>query len=164
MFLLILLAFSKLNAQDTEFYFVGYEPHYTPNATDKWGFLFSNPSTTTSATVTITFFNGKPTQTVTIPANTGYHFYPGHPSSTFTFDMLSNPRSTAGQVVNGGIYIKSTSPITAAVHMGLTYSQDIFTLKGKPALGKEFYVSQVSDGWSENASEQPGVWQDESRD
>ena len=49
----------------------------------------------------------------------------------------------AGNVVSCGIHIESTEKLVAYYMFDASATKDIFTLKGKAALGTEFFVPQT---------------------
>jgi hypothetical protein len=146
-FLITLNAFSQ---SDTEFWFAGPENESDNGARDRP--LYIRVATfTSSATITLS----QPARpeftpiTVNVPAN-----------STYTFDLY-NPNDLTevietkpqNQVLNYGLKLTSTSPITAYYEQSSLSNPDIFTLKGRNALGtrfivpfqKTYYNSQRSD-------------------
>ncbi len=141
--LLLLCGLGQIRAQtDTEFWFVA------PRVTIGHGFDPSNPA----------FFGGRkfflrfasmslPAQIrIEMPANP--LFTPieiNLPANSAHTEDLSNLHAQIwhdmpNNIENRGIRITSTTPITAYFEVGTFYNPDIFSLKGKNALGTEFYV------------------------
>jgi len=62
---------------------------------------------------------------------------------TAYIDVLENfPENT---VHDKGVHIRSSSPISAYYQVERTVNQDIFTLKGRQALGTEFFIPSQND-------------------
>ena len=64
--------------------------------------------------------------------------------------QIQNPRGQAGNVVKYGVHITSDIEVTAYYMVNHTASRDIYTLKGKSALGMEFYVPMQHDQYYPN--------------
>lgn len=83
---------------------------------------------------------------VWIPAKYSYPLYSVSltPNQSKTIDLSSiiNQLETKGidQVQNTGLYIKSTSPISAYYEIGHFFNADIFALKGSNANGNDFLI------------------------
>ena len=145
-FLLIFLACLsslKAAAQDTDFWFAAPDPSeswYIPTF-----FMITNVSNL-PATVTMTFNNGgSPVVNMQTIAAGGYWKY--DITTAAGAAQVENPRAQAGNAAKYGIHITSTRKITAYYMIASTDSRDIFTLKGKSGLGKEFYVPMQSDNY-----------------
>ncbi|MDR0798981.1 MAG: hypothetical protein LBN18_04385, partial [Dysgonamonadaceae bacterium] len=143
---LILLLFetnhSALYAQDTDFWFVA--PQLSNSFYSPVFFSISN-GTAMEAHVTITLYNGGSIETInrTIPA-----------ASSSKIDFISdvamakvqNPRALAGAVTQYGIHITSDVKVFAYYMINSSDSRDIYTLKGKQAVGTDFFVPIGPDG------------------
>jgi len=143
LFLLFLLstALSTINAQDKKFWFSASSTSATAVPQDNGGFFFSN-STNSPAEVTIKYYKTNFTETITVPARAGYaHILSG----SFIVNNIIAPYT--GDVSNCGVSITSTEEVSAYFHWNQYAYQYIAVLKGRAALGKEFYVTQVSDRW-----------------
>ncbi len=57
--------------------------------------------------------------------------------TSFLNELENQPPNT---VLNKGLYITATTPIIAYYHAATPHNQDIYTLKGRQALGEEFYL------------------------
>lgn len=139
-------AIFKSAAQDTEFWFVA------PDASDKLCcdhpvfLVISNP-TENPATVEIringgTLVGGAP---INIPAGQAEKITWNTDTEVRT--LIENPLSAAGTVTNKGIQIKVThgEGVMAYYEMDGQGSKDLFSLKGKHALGNEFYIPMMYD-------------------
>ncbi len=74
------------------------------------------------------------TITISIPANSSR-------THTFPNSQLSRiENSPANQILNKGFLIQSTGLITVYYEVGIRYNIDIFTLKGRNALGKHYII------------------------
>ena len=142
LFLLTLFSIvSVLKAQDTQFWFATSRLSDTATPADNGGFFFSNANEE-PATVTIYYYKTGLTQTITIPAKDGY----GHVlTGQFIIDNIT--ASNDGNISNCGVYITSTKAVSAYFHWNQYAYQYIAVLKGRTALGKDFYVTQVNDRW-----------------
>ncbi len=74
-----------------------------------------------------------PVQTVYLPPNTAHSV-----DLTNYIDLVEN--RPANQVLNKGLLIQSSSFITAYYEVNTQLNPDIFTLKGRNALGNEFFI------------------------
>ncbi|MDR2920883.1 MAG: hypothetical protein LBV72_16175 [Tannerella sp.] len=143
-FVLLFSIIASSVAQDTEFWFIppldSNGQGYNINA----GFVFSN-STNFPANVRIHFFKTGLDIDFTILPNDGAHIIL---TDAYINANLTQPRSTAGRTgFSGGVKITSSQPIIAYYLFDTGANKDIFTLKGKNALGTDFYVPQSSDGF-----------------
>ena len=133
---------SVSKAQDTQFWFVANDTGSGEILGNNGGFFFSNANEK-DATVTIHYYKTNVTQTIAIPAKSGYaHTLAG------TFIKTNLTATYDGTVSNCGVYITSTEKISAYFHWNEYAYQYIVALKGQAALGTEFYVTQVSDRWA----------------
>ena len=148
--LMCLCTLAGLQAQDTEFWFVA--PQSGINTLDNGGFVFTNTSQANSATVKITYYKTGYTETITIGPGQGARRTIDHSFSTAN---VENMMINAGNVVPGGIHIESTEKLIVYYVFDALYTKDIFTLKGKAALGTEFFVPQTTDGFYINGD--PGT-------
>jgi hypothetical protein len=146
-----------LKAQiDTEFWFVA--PEITEQHADRPIYLrISSLQQATSISISQPANPAFGTINQTIAANQTISI-----DLTLRIDLIEN--KPADQILNFGIHILSSNPITAYYEvLGSTPTQvgvnsDIFVLKGNHALGKEFYVpfqthwdnnhTTLSDAWS----------------
>lgn len=131
--ILVLSFLTTSNAQkDTIFWFAA------PNASNGLGDnpIFVNITTYASpANVTLSLpANGSFTPiNVTVPANS-------YQSIDLTSFLSSIESPTANTVNNNGIKIVSTSLISANYDINSTNNKELFSLKGRNALGKDFYT------------------------
>lgn len=146
LFLLLFISSITLKSYaqiDTEFWFVVPEVSKTfPNTLDS-PIVFRIVTYESSATVTIEqpASGGMPSSTITIPANTTHTI----PLSSWLNILENRPANT---ILNKGIKITSTAPISAYYEVitgfGSYYPRrdnpEIFTLKGKLALGHVFSI------------------------
>ncbi len=140
---LAIFSFS-LYAQDTdnmEFWFVA--PDASISHADRPTFFMITTSDK-PATVTInmpansTYFQSLFTETErTIPANSYWKF---EFSTTAQMDLIENAYTSSGAPTNKGIRITSTAPVSAYYQIDGNNQKEIFTLKGKKALGQAFYM------------------------
>ncbi|MDW8209486.1 MAG: LamG-like jellyroll fold domain-containing protein [Cytophagales bacterium] len=72
--------------------------------------------------------------------------------------FLETPFDAGGPVTakNTGVHIVSNEPIAAYYEPGPNHNVDIFSLKGKNALGKEFYVPLIKNVWNHQPLSIPG--------
>lgn len=144
-----LAAFSfSLHAQDTdnqEFWFVAPD---ASNAHDDRPTFFMITTGDKPATVTIsmpanptfkTIFPSHTDTVRTIPANSYWKFTF---STTAQMNLIENAYTSSGTPTNKGVLITSTTPVSAYYQIdgSKNNQKEIFTLKGKKALGKEFYM------------------------
>lgn len=122
--------------KDTVFWFVAPEVAQGNNNYDRpVAFRFSTYDSPAFIAVSQPANPAFPIQTISIPANTsGILEFP--PLYTFV------ENSPANEVLNKGFLIESSSPITVYYEVIGEYfsNPDIFSLKGRNALGLEFYV------------------------
>jgi len=134
---------SVSKAQDTQFWFVTNETGPSGNTLfNNGGFFFSNANEK-DATITIHYYKTNLTQTIAVPAKSGY----AHTLAA-TFIRTNFIATADGEVANCGVHISSTERVSAYFHWNLENYQYIAALKGQAALGYEFYVTQVSDRWA----------------
>lgn len=137
--LLFLLCFSgNLMAQtDTEFWFVAPRVTEGHGWTQDGGRKFYLRFATMSLPATITIeMPANPTFIpieINLPANSAYS-----QDLTNLHDQIWHPMPN--EIHGRGLHITSTTPITAYYEVGTYYNPDIFSLKGRNALGNEFYV------------------------
>ena len=146
--LLFCCFFHGLRAQDTEFWFVA--PH-TSEVSDggvplnRPTFLAISNSTFQTASVTITRYNGASASLVTnVTINPG-DLYKLDFTTAADMKTIENPRGEAGSVTEFGMHIESDVLVTAYYMHNHANSKDIFTLKGRQALGTLFYTPMQSD-------------------
>ena len=100
----------------------------------------------------ITTFDQPANIRISQPANPGFpvlnRFIDAQ--STITYDLTNQKgrleNAPAFAVLNKGLYIESDQPVTAYYEVNHQNNPDIFALKGKNALGKEFYIP-AQDFW-----------------
>jgi gliding motility-associated-like protein len=137
------LFISNAKAQiDTEFWFAApdFNNLVVLGVTLDRPVYFNITTYTSAATVTISTPAGTmPTQTLNISAN-----------STNQLDIttyINLIECTPGNVIqNKGIRITSTAPISVYYESRSLYSPELFTLKGRNALGKDFIISSQNVG------------------
>jgi hypothetical protein len=139
---------AQLRAQDTEFWFVA--PHMSEQAAanvplNRPAFLAISNATGQAANVTITRYNGANASLVNNVTVAAGALYKLDFTSDADMKTIENPRGTAGNVTEFGIHISSDVKVTAYYMHNHTDSRDIFTLKGRQALGTSFYVPMQSD-------------------
>ncbi len=146
--LFFLLTFNIHAQKDTEFWFVAPEiaQNNNSNFDRPVAFRFSTYSSPAIVTVSQPANPAFPPQIINIAANSS-----GILQLPPFFDFVENlPPNT---VLNKGFLIKSTSPITAYYELieGVPNNPEIFSLKGKNALGFEFYTpfQNVTDNSSD---------------
>ncbi|MGP1422252.1 MAG: hypothetical protein ACTTKI_11835, partial [Tannerella sp.] len=137
--LMCLCTLAGLQAQDTEFWFVA--PQSGIQTLNNGGFVFTNTSQANSATVKITYYKTGYTETITIGPGQGARRIIDQAFSTAN---VENMMINAGNVVPGGIHIESTEKLVAYYMFDASATKDIFALKGKAALGTEFFVPQTT--------------------
>ncbi|MDR2921075.1 MAG: hypothetical protein LBV72_17145, partial [Tannerella sp.] len=139
-------AIFKPTAQDTEFWFVA------PDASDRLCcdhpvfLVISNPSEN-PVTVEVTIDGGTPA------IGSPYTILAGQAEKiTWTTDtdvrtLIENPIASAGTVTSKSIHILVTQGegVMAYYQMDGQGSKDLFSLKGKYALGDEFYIPMIHD-------------------
>ncbi|HBG41783.1 MAG TPA: hypothetical protein DDW85_10320 [Porphyromonadaceae bacterium] len=132
------LAYSQ-DSDNTEFWFVA--PDAAFHHSDRPTFLMiatgSEPATVTISMPQNKYFKETRADTTTImPANSSWKF-------NFTgaqVDSVENAYTSSGIVTKKGIHITSTAPVSAYYQIDGGNQKEIFTFKGKKALGKEFYM------------------------
>lgn len=161
----LIVCFQLLNAQiDKEFWFAIPKEtanHGTLNVSSNVSFKFSNPSDVLPAHVEISMpanINFE-TRTLDVPPGQTYRIIL---ATTFTEfqGVYSNPSvwnatATSG-FTNHGIFIKSSNDISVYYDYDNYYNRDLFTLKGKNALGTEFFTP-FQTIWNNGASYSPDV-------
>jgi len=145
-----LCVLTGLRSQDTEFWFVA--PQSGIQTLNNGGFVFTNTSTNSPARVTITYYKSGLSETINIGPGQGARRIIDR---TFSTANVENMMINAGNVVPCGIHIESTEKLVAYYMFDASATKDIFTLKGKAALGTEFFVPQTTDGFYINGD--PGT-------
>ena len=140
LFLALFFAIFLGKAQDTEFWFGAPDDSNIHGGCDRPTFLLIS---TTDQPATVQVFLGNmttPRRTVNIAANS-FH------KEDFTATEINNglvenstANDVAGTVQNKAIFIKSTVPVSAYYQVDGECSKDVFTLKGKRALGTHFFT------------------------
>jgi gliding motility-associated-like protein len=131
--LLNLLSTSYLHAQtDTEFWFAA--PEVTQGHGDRpISLKVSTLEQATNIRITLPARQGFPAITGFVPAN-----------STRTFELTDYinfiETGPANEILNTGMRIEATSPVSCYYEVGAANNADIFTLKGMNALGQEFVI------------------------
>jgi hypothetical protein len=137
----------------TDFWFVA--PHLSEQIAadyplDRPAFFALSNGTSLSANVQLVFYNGGTPITINqtiAPGELYRHVFPGNNND---IKQIENPRGSAGTVTTYGVHITSDIPITGYYMANNPASRDIFTLKGTPALGAEFYVPMQHDNYFPN--------------
>ncbi|MDR1938708.1 MAG: hypothetical protein LBQ73_09480 [Tannerellaceae bacterium] len=142
--------YAQVGAQDTDFWFVvprlgELVADGTP--LDRPALLASSNATEQTAHVTITRYNGADPSLVNNVTITAGGFYKLDFITEADMRTIVNPRCPAGSVTEYGIHITSDVKVTAYYMVNYVGSKDIFTLKGKQALGTQFYVPMQSDNY-----------------
>jgi PKD repeat protein len=144
--LLLLSVFSSYGQTDVEFWFVAPEITigHPSNPLDNGGepVYFRVTALDLDATVTIEQPENSAgiDTTFNVPANTTVSI-----DATPWIDEMEN--KPGGIVLNKGIHITSTNLITVYYDEDEFYNQDVFALKGRNALGTEFYTP-FNDLWA----------------
>ncbi len=141
--LIALVSIDTLKAQtDTEFWFVA--PEVDAGHGDSPIFLrFSTLGSPATITVTQPANPLFIPQTVTIPANATN-------SINLTTQLFQVENKPANSVLNKGLFITSTVPVTAYYEVANQFNPEIFPLKGQNALGNDFYVPAQDDYFNNN--------------
>ena len=124
-------------AQDTDFWFAAPDDSNEHGQCDRPTFLMISTSIY-SSTVEI-YIGGSLRRKVNIPPNS-FHRENFISSSDIALVENSIANNVAGTVQNKGIHIKASNPVTAYYQVNGSCSKDIFTLKGKRALGTHFFT------------------------
>ncbi|SCD19798.1 putative membrane protein [Proteiniphilum saccharofermentans] len=143
MFLMVFLAvFSfSLYAQDsdnTEFWFVA--PDASKSHADRPTFLMittgDKPATVTISMPKNKYFKSRTDTIMSMDAKSHWKFE----FKDVQVDSVENTYTSSGKVTDKGILITSTAPISAYYQIDGGNQKEIFTLKGKKALGEDFYM------------------------
>ena len=149
--LLVSLAAMDVAAQDTDFWFAApdlADPVICGEGDSPMVFIISNGSVSDEANVTINLYNGGTIKTYSDIIAPGGVFRKEFTSGTSgTKWQVENPRGQAGNVANYGIHIVSDKKVTVYYQVLPPCNQDVFSLKGMPALGTEFYVPMIYDSY-----------------
>jgi hypothetical protein len=108
-------------------------------------FLAISNGTEQTAHVTITRYNGANASLVIDTEIAPRSLYKLDYTTSANIKTIENPRGLAGSVTEFGIHIRSDVGVTAYHMHDCGGSRDIFTLKGRQALGTLFYVPMQSD-------------------
>ena len=134
-FSFILSAKSLYGQKDTEFWFVAPEISIgTVNYDRPTALKFSTYDASAIITVSQPANPAFTVQTISLPANT---------SGSIQFSNVDNIENTpANTILNRGLLITATAPISAYYEIigGCGCNPEIFSMKGKNALGTNFYV------------------------
>lgn len=134
--LVFALNFPVFSQKDTEFWFVAPEIAQAANNLDRpVAFRFSTYGSPAVVSISQPANAAFPVQTISLAANSS-----GNLEFPPLFNLVENtPPNT---VLNKGFFIKSTAPITAYYEIIGTVpnNPELFSLKGKNALGTTFYV------------------------
>ncbi len=142
--IILFLFCGKLYSQvDTEFYFVG--PEVTSDHGDS-PVVFRITAFDNAATVTITQPAGSYANTITVPANT---------QVKIELDKDLTENKPADQVNQKGYLITSDEDISVYYEVAHSNNPAKFTLKGKSALGTEFYVPSQTNYENYNYTTNP---------
>lgn len=133
----LILTINGFSQSDTEFWFAGPENESNNGLRDRPLYIrvatFNLPATVTLSQPARPQFTPI---TVDINANSTYTFDLQYPTD-FTDVIETKPQN---QVLNYGLKLTSTNPITAYYEQSSSSNPDIFTLKGRNALGTRFIV------------------------
>lgn len=136
-----------LNAQiDTEFWFVA------PNVTEGHG--------DAPVVLRLTAFERDAEVVISQPANLAWHpitlQVPAGQSRSIDLTVRLHLLENAPSLVplNKGLYIQSDQPVTAYYEVNHMFNPDIFALKGRNALGKEFMIP-AQNLWSNAPNQNP---------
>ncbi|OJV81684.1 MAG: hypothetical protein BGO34_09760 [Bacteroidia bacterium 44-10] len=139
-----------LHAQDSdnmEFWFVA--PDAAQSHSDRPTFLMITAGDK-EATVTISMpKNLRFRETFTQNGDTVHHL---NPNESWKFELIGdsveifeNSYESSGMVTNKGVLITSTNPVSAYYQIDGINQKEIITLKGKKALGNDFYMPFQTD-------------------
>ncbi|HSV87273.1 MAG TPA: PKD domain-containing protein [Bacteroidales bacterium] len=139
---LVLLSDFAWGQTDTEFWFVA------PRVTEGHGFDPNIPSNLGGRRFFFRFASMELPATVTVSMPANPLFTPvvinmaANAAHTLDISPLHNIfwHPMPSQIHNRGFQITSTTPITAYFEIGTHFNTDIFSLKGRNALGTEFYI------------------------
>ncbi|MDR1938795.1 MAG: hypothetical protein LBQ73_09920 [Tannerellaceae bacterium] len=152
----------QVRAQDTAFWFVA--PHMSetlagnPSTPLNYpAFLAISNATGQEAHVTITRYNGANASLVNNATIAAGALYKLDFTTNANMKTIENPRGSAGSVTEFGIHITSDVKVTAYYMHNHTDSRDIFTLKGRQALGTSFYVPMQSDNAAQTGTNYVGA-------
>ncbi len=137
--LFLCLSATYINAQiDTMFWFAA------PDQND----LYDDP-----VYIRVATFKKPSTVTISMPANSSFSKITQTvaANSTYSFDMTSYlatiSNSEIDKVTNKGILITATNIISAYYEASSPVNPDIFSLKGKNAIGKDFVITSMNKNW-----------------
>jgi hypothetical protein len=148
--ILLFCCLSGLRAQDTEFWFVSADLDNATHVSYPTFFALSN-DTQQEAHIEITLYNGGATLKYNATIAPG-ELYRHNFVNAADVEKVENPAEFAGAVTQYGVCITSDVKVTAYYMMNALHSKDIFTLKGRQALGREFYVPMQSDNAASSLS------------
>ncbi|MDR1335425.1 MAG: FG-GAP-like repeat-containing protein [Tannerella sp.] len=150
--LLLLLFCTAAKAQvsvgDTEFWFVAPDldgSSMCPGPGDSPIIMLITNNSTQTAHVNLRLYNGGSPMDIPrtiLPGDSWRYDIPDANKGT-----VENPMASAGIVTDYGIHITSDVKVTAYYQIQATCNQDLFALKGKPALGTFFYVPMIHDSY-----------------
>ncbi len=130
---------------DTEFWFAA--PDVAESHGDEPILLrFSTFNTPAEVTVSIPANQFFKSITINIPSNDTRSV-----DLTRWIHLVEN--TSAGSVANKGLLVKSSAPITAYYEIANNVNPEIFSLKGKNALGKDFYIPSQFHFYNHNGAE-----------
>jgi len=149
--LLLLSCPLVLRAQDTEFWFAvphlsEYYNGVSSGYLNRPALLVLSNGTDKTAHVKVVFYDGG-TESFIEPVIAPGDVYKHDFTSDTDMNHIQNPRTQAGAVTKYGMHITSDVKITAYYMANNPASRDIFTLKGRQALGTSFYVPMQSDNY-----------------
>ncbi|HBG41781.1 MAG TPA: hypothetical protein DDW85_10310, partial [Porphyromonadaceae bacterium] len=138
---LVILCSLSTYAQDSdnqEFWFVAPDASFSHNDRPTF-FMITTGDTPASVTISMPANKSFKKITKNIPANSywKYSF-----SNDAEISLIENDINSSGIPTQKGFYITSSAPVSAYYQIDgdRNYQKEIFTLKGKKALGTEFYM------------------------
>ncbi|MDR2117917.1 MAG: IgGFc-binding protein [Tannerellaceae bacterium] len=142
-------------AQDTDFWFVA--PHMSEQLAagvplNRPAFLAISNTTGQDAHVTVSRYNGANASINNVVTIAPGNLYKLDFTTDADMKTIENPRGQAGNITEFGIHITSDVKVTAYYMHNHTDSRDFFTLKGRQALGTQFYVPMQSDNAASTGS------------
>ncbi|HBZ66397.1 MAG TPA: hypothetical protein DEO70_06115 [Bacteroidales bacterium] len=135
-----MLSFGAIGQNDTEFWFAA------PDNTSTGGGIRQKP-----INLLLTSFNNAATVTISQPANPAFAPIVISLSANFSQKVLLEPFLSmiecqpANTILNFGLKINATNPITAYYEQSSQDNPDIYTLKGRNALGTDFIIPAQRD-------------------
>ncbi len=149
--LFIVLSFGATAQNDTEFWFGAPENETNNNSRDQPLYIrvaaFNSPATVTLSQPARSSFIPL---VANIPANGNYTF----DLTAFKSVIETQPQN---QALNYGLRLVSTTPVTAYYEQSSLSNPDIFTLKGKNALGTRFIIPTQTEYYNSQRGDLGGL-------